>query len=110
VEAVTLSDRSAYALADLGYLHAVLDETAEARRILDALYATAEQHYVSPVAFVTLYVGLGDADEAFRWLHKAYEERRGWLAYINVEPVLEPLRSDTRFAELVGKMGLPPDP
>jgi tetratricopeptide (TPR) repeat protein len=54
------------------------------------------------------YAGLGDKDEAFAWLEKAYEEHRGRLAWLHVDPLLEPLRSDPRFADLVRRVGLPP--
>jgi hypothetical protein len=45
-------------------------------------------------------------DAAFEWLDTAFEERSGWLAFINREPSLEPLRQDPRFAALVQKLGL----
>jgi TolB-like protein/DNA-binding winged helix-turn-helix (wHTH) protein len=51
---------------------------------------------------------LGDNKEAFWWLEKAYEERPSWIAWIKVDPVLDPLRSDPRFSALLRRMGLPP--
>jgi TolB-like protein/Tfp pilus assembly protein PilF len=51
---------------------------------------------------------LGDKEEAFRWLEKAYEERPNWIPFIKVEPTLDPLRSDARFNALLGRMGLAP--
>ena len=53
-----------------------------------------------------VYGALGDADRAFEWLDCAYEERRGWLAYLNVEPMLDGLRGDPRFRRLVERMRL----
>ncbi len=40
------------------------------------------------------------------WLERARAERRGWLTYLKVEPLLEPIRGDPRFAELLRKMRL----
>jgi hypothetical protein len=58
------------------------------------------------VAFVMMHAALGEADAAFEWLDRAVEDRRGWLAYLKVEPLLDPLRSDARFGRLLEKMRL----
>jgi hypothetical protein len=61
---------------------------------------------VSPVTFVTVHLGLGEVDQAFAWLERAREERRGWLCYLKVEPLLDPVRGDPRFGRLLGAMKL----
>jgi eukaryotic-like serine/threonine-protein kinase len=53
-----------------------------------------------------LYVTLGNADRAFEWLEKAYQDRRGWLAYLKIEPILDGLRPDPRFHRLLDRMRL----
>jgi hypothetical protein len=53
------------------------------------------------------YTRLGDKDKAFRWLQKAYEDRNSEMAFLNVEPFWDPLRSDPRFRDLVHRVGLP---
>ena len=55
-------------------------------------------------------VALGDHDEAFRWLSKAYDKRDGWLAFINSWPTWQPVRSDPRFQALLRKMNFPATP
>jgi hypothetical protein len=52
-----------------------------------------------------IYVGLGDQDQAISWLNKAYEAR--FKASILLRPAFDPLRSDTRFQELLRRIGLP---
>jgi len=52
--------------------------------------------------------GLGDKEQAFAWLNRAYQERDNWLIYLNVEPRLGPLRSDARFTDLLRRVGLSP--
>jgi tetratricopeptide (TPR) repeat protein len=63
-------------------------------------------HYVPPFDFADLYARLGDKDRAFENLEKAYAERGHNLAFIKVEPGLDSIRSDPRYAELLGRMGL----
>ena len=102
-----LSRRSAISLAFLGYSHARLGEREEALRMIEELKAASQQTLV-PALFVALvYAGLEDKDQAFTWLEKAYEERFNRLAYLKVEAVWDPLRSDPRFADLLRRVGIP---
>jgi len=55
----------------------------------------------------TLYADLGQKDEAFKWLDTAYQERDVGLEFLKTDFLLDPLRADSRFAELVRKVGLP---
>jgi hypothetical protein len=54
-----------------------------------------------------IHAGLGDRDEALAWLEKAYDERSDYMPYLRLEPMLDGLRSDPRFAALVERVGLP---
>jgi tetratricopeptide (TPR) repeat protein len=105
-EAIATSETPALATANLGQVAVLRGRAAEGREILEGLYALARERYVSPVAFASLHITLGDRDAAFGWLEKAFEERRGWLAYLKVEPILDPLRSDPRFGALLQRMRL----
>jgi len=74
-------------------------------KILEQLNTISKQRYVSAYSFALVYLGLGDKDEAVRYLEKGYEDRAGeLLRYINVEPILDPLRGDPRFEALVQKI------
>jgi TolB-like protein/Tfp pilus assembly protein PilF len=76
---------------------------------LDAFKAAAasKEAYVSPMLFVFSYIRLGEKDQAFAWLEKAYEERQPWLIFLRTDPQFDPLRSDPRFADLVRRVGIP---
>jgi tetratricopeptide (TPR) repeat protein len=63
--------------------------------------------YTSGYAIAQGYANLGDKDQAFRWLNTAYQERDCLLVSLKTDFLLDPLRSDPRFAELVRKVGLP---
>ncbi len=94
-------------LTALGYTYAIAGQPAAARAILVQLEALAEDGYVSPFNMATIYVGLGEADEAFIWLEKAFEKRSRSLAWLNVTKEYDGLRSDPRFKALLGRIGLP---
>jgi serine/threonine protein kinase/tetratricopeptide (TPR) repeat protein len=63
--------------------------------------------YSSAYRIADLYADLGDKERAFQWLNTAYQERDGLLEGLKTDFLLDPLRSDPRFAELVRKVGLP---
>ena len=107
-KAVALSDRAAGALGMLGMIYGLANRRVEANKVLQELLTLNEQRYVTPAALAYVYIGLGDRDQAFAWLEKAYEEQSNFLAYLRVVPVADPLRSDPRFDELVRRVG-PPD-
>jgi hypothetical protein len=54
-----------------------------------------------------LFAGLGDRDKAMEWLEKAFAERADGLTWLNVEPMLDELRQDPKFQDLVRRIGLP---
>jgi tetratricopeptide (TPR) repeat protein len=92
-------------LGFLGRALAVSGNKTEAMKILEQLNTISKQRYVSAYSFALVYLGLGDKDEALHYLEKAYEDRAGeLLRYINVEPILDPLRGDPRFEALVQKV------
>jgi hypothetical protein len=56
----------------------------------------------------TAYVSLGDADTAVKWFRKGVEDRADCMAWLGVEPWIEPFRSDPRYAQLLRDVGLAP--
>ncbi len=63
--------------------------------------------YVSPAFLAYIHAALGETDNAFRLLEQAYEQRSRYLVWLKVAPEYEPLRSDSRYQELINRMGLP---
>ncbi len=105
-EALLLSAEGPYNRATLAYVLARSGQRAAAERELAELETQARRDYVSPVAFATVHLGLENWDAALDWVERAHLERRGWLAYLRVNPVVDGLRGRTRFEALVGKMKL----
>jgi serine/threonine-protein kinase len=93
--------------AHLAYAYAVTGRKVEARAILQHLIEANREH--PPVVDLALgFSGLGDADEAFRWLERGFDEHAPFMDHIMVASGFEPLRSDPRFTRLLARMGLTP--
>ena len=107
-KAINVSERSSLNLAVLGYIYAAVGNRSEALKLLDELRQMSGQRYVSSYDLAILYTGLGDKDKALAQLNKAYIERSGWFINLKVDPLLDPLRSDPRFVDLVRRVELTP--
>jgi TolB-like protein/DNA-binding winged helix-turn-helix (wHTH) protein/Tfp pilus assembly protein PilF len=95
-------------MLDLGFAYATVGNREEARRILAKLKKLHEQGLLPSGSIAILYGALGELDEAFAWLEKAYEERDPELTYLKVPGRrFAPLRHDARFQQMVHRMGLP---
>jgi serine/threonine-protein kinase len=105
-EALELPGAATYTQVTLALALARAGKPAYARETLASLEERLTHDYVSPVELATLHIALGQNDHAIDWMEKAYAERRGWMAYLNVHPILDPLRNEPRFKVLVRKMGL----
>jgi TolB-like protein/DNA-binding winged helix-turn-helix (wHTH) protein/Flp pilus assembly protein TadD len=95
-------------ILDLGFAYAATGNRVEARKILAELKKRHERGLVPSGSIAILYGALGEPNEAFAWLEKAYGERDPELTYLKVPGRrFEPLRHDARFQQLVHRVGLP---
>lgn len=90
----------------LGFSYAAAGRVEETRRILERLLESSQRGYIPPFYLALLHAGLGEHDAAFEWLERAYESRDGDLTFLKVDPRLDRLKSDPRFARLLEKLGL----
>ena len=97
---------SSQTLALTGYVQARNGNPAEARKILQQLLVESRRQFVSPVCFAILYSGLGDADNAFRYLEMAREQQASFLIFSRTNHNWDPIRSDPRFVTLLAELGL----
>src|SRR5205814_3013317 len=93
----------------LAITYARTGQQSEARKILDQLLQERRKRYVSAQIVAAIYVGLGDKEEAFRWLELAATEHSGILQWIAFLPEFRPLRPDRRFPNLLRRIGVPHD-
>jgi tetratricopeptide (TPR) repeat protein len=90
----------------LAITYARMGRESEAREILDQLLQESQERYVSAPSIAAVYVALGEKDEAFHWLERAFGEHSGMLQWIAFLPEFRPLRPDSRFPQLLHRIGV----
>jgi eukaryotic-like serine/threonine-protein kinase len=105
-EAAALPGAGSYGRAMLAYALAHRGSTDEADAIRAPMLEEARSGYVSPIALIAVALGFGDRDALFGALEVARQERRGWMAYLRVHPMLDPVRDDPRLDQLIREMRL----
>ena len=93
--------------SDIARLYAVSGNRAQAETVITDLKRLSRRKYVNSFEIAIIYVGLGQKNEAFGWLEKAYRERSDLLVYLKVDPRLDSIRADPRFVNLVRRVGIP---
>jgi TolB-like protein/Tfp pilus assembly protein PilF len=113
-EALALVERMKPAIGEADYtvsvasVYALMGRQREARRLLARLLDLAQRKYVDPGQIASVYLRLGEKDQAFAWFEKAYAAKSAHMTSLKVWSLYDPLRSDPRFADLVRRVGLPP--
>jgi eukaryotic-like serine/threonine-protein kinase len=96
---LAIADAATRAYGQKGYRGAVA-------KILEAKKELSRKRYVDPGEIGIWYAALGDKEEAFRWLERAASEGAGSMQSIKVDPTVDPIRSDPRFAALLSRLSL----
>ncbi|HVT43490.1 MAG TPA: protein kinase [Thermoanaerobaculia bacterium] len=109
-KAIEISPRSINTLASLGHVYALAGRKEKAQEILAQMDEQSKLRYVSAYHFALIHVGLGNHDDAIRWLEKAYDERSTLLTYVGMDPRFDPLRSDPRLGSILDRAGVPQGP
>jgi tetratricopeptide (TPR) repeat protein len=107
-KAAVLSGDKPLIKAIIGYAYAKSGNRSQAKRILNQLSGLSELEGGSFITLASIHACLGDKDKAFELLEKSYRQRDSRIVDINVEAMLDSLRPDARFDELVRRMGLTP--
>lgn len=101
-----LSEATTFALAGQAHASGLALDRAAAAGIRRKFEERSEGEYVPPYDMAIVHLGLDDSERALDFLEKAYEECSSWMAYLNVEPRLDPLRRHPRFVDLIRRVGL----
>ena len=105
-KAAQLSNRASFVLAKLGYGYGVAGKRAEAYAVARELEGKYSQRQASGQNLASVYSGLGEKEKAFEWLETDFRNRAP-LGELRWDPILEPLRDDPRFRDLLRRMNLP---
>ena len=89
-----------------GHALAISGDKVGAQEMLAKLERASRTRYVPALYFAAVYTGLGDNDQTFHWLEKAFTEQDDRLVYLGVDPMADPLRGDPRFQQLMKRLGL----
>jgi serine/threonine protein kinase/tetratricopeptide (TPR) repeat protein len=95
-----------YVLAFLAHALVASGKRDEALKVLGQMNELAKQRYVPAYGFGVAYAGLGEKDQAFQWLERSLQDRAWDITYLKVDPLMDNLRADPRFADLVKRVGL----
>jgi len=95
-----------YVLAFMSHAYAVSGKRDEAVKALGQMNESAKQRYVPAYGFAVAHAGLGEKDQAFQWLERSLQDHAWDITYLKVDPLMDNLRSDPRFADLVKRIGL----
>jgi tetratricopeptide (TPR) repeat protein len=104
-KAINLSNRRPIIVAALGNVYALSGSRSEALNIYNDLLNQQKDKNLSPFYAGIVNGALGNKDDAIDAFYKAYDEHFGLMVYINVEPLLDPVRSDPRFIQLLNMVG-----
>ncbi len=104
---VRLSGGSPLMRAALAHSYGKAGRTQEAQQILDDLTSLAKCKYVAPHFFAGIHIGLGENDRALDYLEKSYADHSHWLIYLHIDPVMDDLRDEPRFQDLLKRVGVP---
>jgi serine/threonine-protein kinase len=85
------------------------DEEGAGEILAELTADEAASRAVYPYHLAILSAALRQKDAAFEWLEYAYETRNNWLAFLRIDPSIDPLRGDPRLDDLIGRVGLPED-
>ncbi len=106
-KAVELSKRHGYALATLSQVLAASGNRKEALRLVreieqNPLKGESDEYFIS-----AMYAGMGEKDQAFVELEKSYQKHNTFLTNLRIDALMEPLRNDPRYKDMIRRMGLP---
>ena len=103
-KAVQIENSIPEVLAALGHGYALSGRKADALKIIRDLQERSKKEFVPSYSIATVYIGLGMKEEALQYLMKSYEEGSFYMIHLKVDPLLDPLRSDARFTNVVQRV------
>jgi serine/threonine protein kinase/tetratricopeptide (TPR) repeat protein len=88
--------------------YALAGRKGDAERVLSEVKSLSKQKYASPYPMASIYAALGQKDAAFEWLERVYKDHSYYVVWLNIDRVFDGLRSDSRFQDLIDRIGIAP--
>jgi TolB-like protein/Flp pilus assembly protein TadD len=107
-EGLQIFQHEPFFMAQLGHALALAGQKDGAQDIFGRLVELSKRRYVSPSYLAIVCDALGEKDQVFEWLERAYEQRDDRLVFIKVDPLSDNIRLDPRFPDLLRRLGLQP--
>src|SRR5260370_38096574 len=95
-------------VGSLGHAYAISGQRKMAEVSLARLQEQAKQRYVAPYDIAEIYIGLGDKEQALRYLERAYADHSAWIIWLRLDPRFDSIRADPRYQDLLRRMHLTP--
>jgi len=96
-----------WTVASLAHASAVSGDRGQAYRFLADLQQRSAQQFVTPYFVARVFTALGEREQVFGWLERAYDVRDECLTWLKVDPTMDSLRGDRRYPDLLRRLGLP---
>ena len=106
-KAIEVSGGSNEPITQLGYVLAKSGQREQAKAIIEKLRLAGTENYVPAYSFAMIYNGLGEREEALRYLEKSLQEREVQITFIKIDTRWDDLRAHPRFQEVMRRVGLP---
>lgn len=97
-----------YLIALLGNAYGASGKRDEALKTIEQIEEVSKQRYIPAYNFAIVYTALGDKDKAFAELEKSYQDHANEMIFLQVDPLLDPLRDDPRFQDLLRRVSMSP--
>jgi len=106
-KAFELSDGTVEVGAGLGHALGLAGETETAKQMADYYAIAAQDNYLPQMQRAFIHIGINEFDDAIKLLEEAYEAKSWFLIFMQIEPWLDPIRGDQRFADIMRRMEFP---
>jgi Flp pilus assembly protein TadD len=105
-QALTLSGGHSRFVSTLGHAYAISGQRTKAEASLARLKELAKERYVAPYDIAVVYAGLKEAEQTFKYLEMAFQDRSFWMVWLRIDPRFDGVRSDPRYQDLLRRMRL----
>lgn len=105
-QALSVAPHTPRLLGALGHAYGKWGKRAEALKVIESMIELAATRYVAPFDFALVHLGIGAIPAAFEWLEQAHKARSYELVSLRVDPRFDAMRSESKFAKLLKRLGL----